>query len=94
MAGLTFEWDTKKARANARRHGVSFEEAATTFYDPLARIHDDPSHSLAERREILVGLSEVRRLLLVVFAERGGKIRLISARQATRRERRKHEESA
>ncbi len=93
MATPTFEWDPAKAATNRRRHGVSFEEAATTFQDPLARIHADPGHSASERREILVGHSSQQRLLLVSFTDRGSNIRLISARPATRRERRDYEEA-
>jgi len=91
MAGPTFEWDPAKAATNTLQHGVSFEEAATVFQDPLAKIHDDPDHSYSERR-IIVGHSLEGRLLVVSFAERKRKIRLISARRVTRRERRDHEE--
>src|SRR5262245_91171 len=89
----TFEWDPAKAAANMRRHGVAFEEAVTTFQDPLARIHNDPVHSTSERREILVGYSCEGRLLVVSFTDRGSNIRLISARPATRRERSDYEEA-
>jgi uncharacterized DUF497 family protein len=92
MAGPTFEWDPAKAAANLRQHGVSFDEAATVFLDPLANIHDDPDHSTAERRDIIVGHSLEGRLLLVSFSYRESKIRLISARPVTRRERRDYEE--
>ena len=94
MSPPTFEWDSRKATANQRRHGVSFKEATTAFRDPMARIHEDPEHSFDERREILVGYSTVGRLLLVAFLERDGKIRLISARRATRDERKNHEENS
>ena len=87
-----FTWDRDKAAANRRKHGVSFEEALTVFRDPLARIHDDPSHSDEEQREILVGHSARGRLLLVCFAERGRTVRLISARRATRNERQDYQE--
>jgi uncharacterized DUF497 family protein len=89
----TFEWNPTKAAANLKRHGVSFEEAVTTFHDPLARLHDDPGHSVAEYREIIVGHSSQGRLLVVSFTDRGSNIRLISARPATRRERRDYEEA-
>jgi uncharacterized protein len=89
----TFEWDPAKGIANVKTHGVSFQEAVTAFRDPLARIHSDPDHSESERREILIGHSVHARLLLVAFADRQGKIRLISARKVTRRERRDYEES-
>ncbi len=93
MTAPTFEWDPQKAAANLQAHRVSFEEAATTFQDPLANILDDPDHSAEERRAIIVGHSGQGRLLIVSFVDRGGNIRLISARCATRRERRDHEEA-
>jgi hypothetical protein len=88
-----FEWDPAKAVANLQEHGVSFEEAATVFEDPLAKIHDDPDHSVSERRDIIIGHSIQGRLLLVSFADSGSTIRLISARPVTRRERRDYEEA-
>ena len=93
MDAPTFEWDPAKAAAKAKAHGVSFEEAVTVFQDPLAKVHPDPDHSESERREILIGHSMQARLLLVAFTHRQGKIRLISARKVTRRERREYEES-
>lgn len=87
-----FEWDPTKAAANLRKHGVGFEEAITVFTDPLARIHDDPVHSVGERREIIAGHSSKLRLLLVSFTERARTVRLISARKATHYERKSHEE--
>ena len=90
---LVFQWDPKKAAANVRKHGVSFPEAMTSFQDPLARIHDDPGHSEGERREILVGHDASARLLVVAFTARGLAIRIISARPATRRERKDYEEA-
>lgn len=89
---IRFSWSATKARANAAKHGVTFEEARTAFEDPLARIHDDPQHPLFEVREILVGHSERDRLLLVSFVERDDVIRIISARTATRSERDDYEE--
>jgi uncharacterized DUF497 family protein len=89
-----FTWDPEKAASNFRKHGVSFEEALTVFGDPLARIHEDPRHSERERREIIVGHSTRGRLLLVSFTERFRVIRLISARGATRHERKDYEETA
>ena len=87
-------WDPAKARTNLRKHGVSFEEAATVFTtDPLARIHDDPDHSVGEVREIIAGFSSVGRLLLVSFTERDGVVRIINARVADHRERKRHEEN-
>lgn len=90
---LEFEWDQEKADSNRRKHRVSFAEAATVFADPLAAIFDDEVHSEEEQREIIVGHSADNRLLLVCFTERAGAIRIISARQATRRERRDYEEN-
>lgn len=92
VAWLLFQWDPSKARSNERKHGVSFEEAKTAFCDPLARIFDDPDHSATEQREILIGHSLRRRLLVVCFTERGVTIRIFSARTATGRERRDYEE--
>jgi uncharacterized DUF497 family protein len=91
---LEFSWDERKALQNARRHGVHFEEAATVFVDPLARVYDDPDHSETEARFILVGYSLAGRLLLVVHAEKGDTIRIISARRPTPRERAKYEADA
>jgi len=90
--GLRFEWDGRKANDNLARHGVSFGEALTVFGDPLGRITDDPRHSEAEERFVLLGQSAQRRMLVVMFTERGDAIRLISARRAARRERRRYEE--
>ena len=89
---LEFEWDPKKAAANVAKHGVTFEEAATVFADPLGRIVPDPRHSTEEERYVLLGLSHQRHLLVVMYVDRGGRIRIISARRATRRERRNYEE--
>ena len=90
---IRFEWDKEKARENAKKHGVTFEEAATVFGDPLARIHDDPDHSQTERREIIVGHSSHGRLLLIAFTERKSATRLISARETTSQEREDYEEA-
>lgn len=92
--GVTFEWDPRKAAANRAKHGVSFEEAMTVFAAPLARIFDDPGHSRREKREIIVGDSLKGRLLVVCFVERRDRIRIFSARKATKRERRDYEESS
>ena len=91
MSGIEFEWDSAKAEANLAKHSVTFEEALTVFTDPIARIHTDPDHSESEPREIIIGHSIQQRLLLVSFTERGERIRLISARPATKRERRDYE---
>ena len=94
MAGLEFTWDYAKARANLRKHGVSFDEAQSVFLDEEARLLDDPDHSEDEDRFILLGMSVAPRLLVVVHAyrEEGGLIRIISARKATARERRAYAE--
>ncbi len=89
---LKFEWDPQKAASNLARHGVPFEEAATVFGDPLGRITSDPRHSVDEDRFVLLGYSKKQRLLAVMFAECGEAIRIISARQATPRERRNYEQ--
>jgi uncharacterized DUF497 family protein len=90
--GLRFEWDGKKAAGNSRKHGVSFPEASTAFADPLSLTIQDPPHSEQEDRFILLGESNRRRLVVVVHVERGDSIRIISARLATPRERRKYEQ--
>jgi uncharacterized protein len=84
---LKFEWDEAKAASNAAKHGVSFEEAASVFGDPLALTFDDPDHSTGEHRLLTFGLSNQERLLAVVHTERSRAIRIISARRATRHER-------
>lgn len=89
---LTFEWHAAKAATNQRKHGVSFEEAATVFLDPRARLFDEPDRADAEDRFLIVGRSEARRLLFVVHVERGDRLRLIGARLATRSERAQMEE--
>ena len=86
------ETNAKKAEANKVKHGVSFEEAITAFADPLARIFEDPGHSETERREIIIGHSNKRNLILVSFVE-DDRVRLISARKATRTERKEYEEN-
>jgi uncharacterized DUF497 family protein len=81
-----------KANANLRKHRVSFEEAMTVFYDPLAASFGDPDHPAAERRWITVGYSARGRLVVVSHTERGRSVRLISARLATKHERKRHED--
>lgn len=88
---MQFEWDTAKAARNLAKHGVSFDEASTVFGDPLAGTVLDPRHSGEEPRFVTIGLSRSRRLIIVAHAEREDRIRLISARRATRRERRSYE---
>ena len=85
---ISFEWDSRKASANLRKHGVSFEEAKSVFFDERARLIDDPDHSEGEDRFVLLGLSQNLRLLLVCHCYRadGEVIRIISARKATRGE--------
>jgi uncharacterized protein len=90
---LQFEWDSKKARANQAKHGVSFEEAITVFADPLARIFEDAEHSVREQREIIIGRSARQVLILVSFVEVHGRVRIISARKATSTERKDYEEN-
>ena len=90
---MDFEWQFSKAEANVRKHDVDFVEASTLFADPLARIFHDPDHSADESREIIVGHSMGQRLLIVSFTERGGRVRIISARAATRRERHDYEQA-
>jgi hypothetical protein len=92
--GYLFEWDAKKAESNARKHGVAFDEASTVFGDALSILMADPGHSVGEKRYLLLGMSNRRRLLVVAFAERPPRTRLISARRATRQERRQYEEEA
>lgn len=89
---MQFSWDPGKAETNARKHGVTFEEAITVFRDPLARIHDDPDHSIGEWREIIIGTSTAGRLILVSFTERRDAIRIIHAREPDGTERRDYEE--
>lgn len=88
---MQFEWDPRKARLNQRKHGVSFEEAVTVFYDPLSATLDDADHSVGEQRLITVGFSSRGRLLFVSHTERGKALRIISARPATAYERKRHE---
>jgi len=91
---MSFVWNTLKAVANIQRHNVSFEEAQSVFRDPLAVIVEDQIHSEQEPREIIIGHSDQRRLLFVCFTEREEDIRLISARETTRQERKKYEDNA
>ncbi len=90
--GLEFEWDQAKAKSNLRKHGVGFEEASTVFGDLLAITITDPAHSEVEDRFVTVGESNRMRLVVVSYTERGDRIRIISARIATRNERRPYEE--
>lgn len=89
---MVYEWDAAKAVRNLKKHGLSFEEAATVFLDPLAITFPEPDHSGAENREITIGHTMKERLVFVAHCERGKRIRLISARPATKAERRQYEE--
>lgn len=89
---MEFEWDRRKTARNLARHGVSFQEATSVFDDLLSITVSDPDHSGEENRFIIVGQSHRGRLLIVSHAERGGRIRLINARELTRTERNVYEE--
>ncbi len=89
---LQFEWDPTKARTNARNHGVTFDEALTVFGDAFSLTIPDPGALVFERRFAQIGLSSHGRLLVVIHVDRGDTIRLISARPATRAERKSYEE--
>jgi uncharacterized DUF497 family protein len=86
------EWDEGKNRLNQRKHAVSFEEAATIFFDPLEIAIDDPTHTISEYQFISIGQSFGGRLLVVSYSERNNRIRILTARKPTRRERRAYEE--
>ena len=90
--GYNFECDPEKAEANLGMHGVSFAEAVTAFGDPLSMNMPDPDHSETEQRFIVLGMSDRYRLLVVSYTERPPRTRIISARLATRHERRQYEE--
>lgn len=90
---MKFEWHGTKAAANLRKHGVSFDEAATVFADTLSHVFPDPDHSDDETRFLIIGMSEVGRILVVSHTDRGERTRIISAREATRKERNFYEES-
>lgn len=89
---MHFEWDPAKARTNLIKHGVSFDEASSVFYDPLAVTGADPDHSESEERMVTFGMSSTGRILVVAHTVRGEAIRIISARKVTKRERRIYEE--
>lgn len=91
LRGIDFEWDAAKAAANRRKHGIGFEEATEAFFDPFLRVVDAGGEG-EEAREGLFGLTEAWQLLYVVFVERAGVFRIISARRATRRERQLYED--
>ncbi|MBI3827683.1 MAG: BrnT family toxin [Candidatus Rokubacteria bacterium] len=89
---MTYGWDPVKAAANVKKHRVTFEEASSVFLDPLALTFWDPDHSEEEDREISIGRSARQRVLFVAHVGREGRVRIISARRATRREQRQYEE--
>jgi uncharacterized protein len=89
---MRFEWDPKKAKQNIQKHGISFDEAVTVFYDPLSATFDDPDHSEGEQRYITIGFSFQNHLLVIAHTEKEDYVRIISARVATAHERKKHEE--
>jgi uncharacterized DUF497 family protein len=89
---LIYEWNAAKAKANRQKHGVSFEEAATVFLDPLALTFPDPDHSAAEEREITIGYTGRQRIVFVSHCQPGGRTRIISARKASKKERMQYEE--
>ncbi len=91
---LLFEWDPDKAKKNMKIHGVSFDEASTSFKDALSFTIYDPLHSEDEDRMVLIGNSFKNRVLIIIHTERGDKIRVISARKATKKERKQYEENA
>jgi uncharacterized DUF497 family protein len=94
MGAMEFEWDADKAVRNLGKHGVSFQEAATVFGDPLAVTYFDPDHSKDEDRFLTFGHSSIGRLLVVSHTDRGDRTRIISARRATRKERKSYEEES
>ena len=90
---MEFEWHPDKRQANIEKHGVDFTEAKTVFGDPLEKIIPDPDHAIGEERFVSIGKSEARRLIVVSYTERSGdRIRIISARLATPKERRGYEQ--
>lgn len=91
---MTYEWDPKKATSNLRKHGVSFREAVTAFSDPLAMTFDDPDHSSDERRFVTIGTSNKNRVVFLAHADRDDdRVRIISARVATKTERHAYQEA-
>ena len=90
--GLIFEWDEKKAKSNLLKHGVSFEEASSAFGDDFSITMEDPLHSEDENRLILIGRSILQKVLVVVHVEKTETIRIISARKATKKEKKAYEE--
>ena len=89
---MRFEWNARKAASNLRKHGVSFDEASSVFFDPLSATGDDPDHSRDESRFVTFGMSSAGNLLVVAHALNDEVIRIITARHATRAERQLYEE--
>lgn len=92
MGGMTFEWDDSKEARNFDKHGVSFDEASSVFMDPFFLVFQDPDHSEGEHRFLIFGSSSQGRCLVVSYTERGDSVRIISAREMTRTERKSYEE--
>ena len=92
LQGLEFEWDESKARRNVEKHGITFKEAAEAFFDPFYQTGDASVND--EQRDFIMGYSLAQRLLLLIYAERGERTRIISARPATHSERKLHYEEA
>lgn len=90
---MKFAWDPKKAQSNLRKHAVAFQEAATALKDPMSATGADPDHSMSEERYITFGVSERGRLLVVAHTDDGEEIRIISAREANKSERKLYEEA-
>lgn len=91
LQGVEFEWDENKARTNVQKHGITFEEATEVFFDPFYQTGNASTDY--EQREFILGYSLAQRILLVVYVERGDRTRIISARRATRHERKSYEEA-
>ena len=89
---MKIEWDPEKAKFNLKKHGISFEEAATTLSDPMAATGADPDHSITEERYVTFGVSEKGRLVVVSHPEKHETIRIISARKASKGEKELYEE--
>jgi uncharacterized protein len=94
VASIIFEWDPRKDKANLRKHKVGFAEASTVFGDPFSITIPDPDHAADEERFVIIGMSNRRKLLIVVHTVRGKRVRLISARAATNRERQNYEDNS
>lgn len=91
---MEFEWNPNKAALNLEKHDVSFQEATTVSDDALSITFPDPDHSIGENRYVIIGISRFEQLLVVAHTDRGEKVRIISARKATRQERRFYEKGS